>query len=61
MLSEAGEGEWGQKPLPGQFLGIPDCGINHSESAKNIHPVLQVPANSQHLALLIHTSPFTQL
>lgn len=55
MLSEVGQGEWGQKPLPGQLLGIPDCGISHSQSTKNTHSIHQIPAIFQHLALLTHT------
>lgn len=54
-LSEAEQGEWGQKPLPCQLLGIPDCGISHSQSTKTIHSVHQIPANFQDLALLTHT------
>lgn len=45
MLSELGQGEWGEKPLPGQSLGISDCEISHSQSTKNIHSVHQIPAN----------------
>lgn len=45
MLSEVGQGEWGEKPLPGQSLGIPDCEMSHSQSTKNIHSVHQIPAN----------------
>lgn len=55
MLSKVGEGKWGQKPLPGQLLGIPDCGISHSQSTKNIPSVHQIPADFQHLTLLAHS------
>lgn len=55
MLSKVGEGKWGQNPLSGQFLGIPDCGISRSQSTKIIHSVHQIPANFQHLTLLTHS------
>jgi len=44
-MSEVGQGEWGEKLLPGQSFGIPNCEISHSQSNKNIQSVHQVPAN----------------
>lgn len=37
MLSEVGQGEWGEEALPGQLLGTPDYKISCSQSTKNIH------------------------
>lgn len=45
MLSQVGQGEWGEKPFPGQSLGIPDCEISHSLPTKDTHSVHQIPAN----------------